>query len=132
MSTPWFDYRRTSDHRHSHTVHEHRAPTDDSVRLLKEFEEAARRKIDSEVRLTDSPLDVVVRTTQDVCAQATHVVLMYSLGGERMSVNVSVPFAYSHKALEGAVDALQQALVAPLSRRILAKCFDKVLPSLVV
>ena len=71
-------------HKHSSTVNEHRAPTDESVRLLKEFEEAARAKIEASFRLKDCPLDVVVALHVDTLNLMKVVTMHYSIGGQRL------------------------------------------------
>lgn len=50
------------------TVHEHRAPTDESVRLLAEFEEKARARIAQTVRVQGAWLDCVVMVELDHAA----------------------------------------------------------------
>ena len=47
------------------TVHEHRAPTDESVRLLRELEQAAQNKILDSVRVTDSLFDGLLHYQHD-------------------------------------------------------------------
>lgn len=50
------------------TVHEHRAPTDESVRLLAEFEEKARARIAQTVRVQGAWLDCVVMVHYDMAS----------------------------------------------------------------
>ena len=41
------------------TIHEHRAPTDESVRLLNEFEEKARKNIIHKISVNENNLNAV-------------------------------------------------------------------------
>ncbi|MEE8368605.1 MAG: hypothetical protein V3S30_09840, partial [Thermoanaerobaculia bacterium] len=42
------------------TIHEHKAPTDDSVKLLREMEEAARKSVLEVYRFEDNDLSGIV------------------------------------------------------------------------
>jgi|SRR3990170_845949 len=70
-----------------HTINEHRAPTDDSVRLLKEFEEKAREKINSAVHILDTTFDCVVQTERDHKSDCTRLRAIFSLNGIREVVD---------------------------------------------
>lgn len=47
------------------TVHEHRAPTADSVRLAREFEAAAEKKVLDAVRVENTLVECVVHSYED-------------------------------------------------------------------
>jgi hypothetical protein len=46
-------------------VHEHRAPTDDSARLLREMEASAEAKVIKSVRVENCPIDCVIQVMED-------------------------------------------------------------------
>ncbi len=50
---------------HYHTITENRAPTDESVRLLKEMETAARDKVQASIRVENCPVDCVLNAWED-------------------------------------------------------------------
>jgi hypothetical protein len=52
-------------HHHSTTVHEHRAPTDASVALLKEMEAAAEKKIVETIRVGNTAIECVLHRWMD-------------------------------------------------------------------
>lgn len=52
-------------HHHSTTVHEHRAPTDASVALLKEMESAAEKKIVETIRVGNTAIECVLHRWVD-------------------------------------------------------------------
>lgn len=56
---------RTQHHDHHVTVKEHRAPTDESVKLLREMEQAARDNVLASYQLTDNLISGVVEVVQD-------------------------------------------------------------------
>lgn len=61
------------------TVHEHRAPTDESIRLLAEFEEKARARIAQTVRVQGAWLDCVVMVELDYASQDTILRAIFSV-----------------------------------------------------
>ena len=66
------------------TVHEHRAPTDESVRLLKEMEEKAREKIFDSFRLDGNGFECVIQCERDCMTMDTTAVAVFSLNGRKM------------------------------------------------
>jgi hypothetical protein len=70
------------DTHHYHTTHEHRAPTDESVRLLKEMERAALDKIMATVRLEGSPVDCYVAQARQMMTGDYDFYVRYKLGSE--------------------------------------------------
>ena len=67
------------------TVHEHRAPTDKSVELLKEFEKAATDKIEKSVNLTSNEFSCVVHQLKDFVSGETSFKAVFELNGKRMT-----------------------------------------------
>lgn len=127
-------YRVTGVGRHYHnrsfTVHEHRAPTDESVRLLKEFEETARAKIEASFRLKDCPLDVAVTVYRDVLNDVYVVAMRYCINGQPRKAELPVP-RIEYANLDSIAKRMQQALVTDLSQYILTQCFDDVVAAAV-
>lgn len=75
--------RRVTEHV---TINEHRAPTDESVELLKEMEEAARNKFSQSIRLNINKFECVVHTGYDAANAAQIFLVQYSLNGCRREV----------------------------------------------
>ena len=67
-----------------------RAPTDESVKLLKEFEEKAQQKIDKSLRIEDNRFDLVVHALRSFADDSTKVRAIFSLNGKQMSSDISV------------------------------------------
>ena len=66
---------------HSTTVHEHRAPTDASVRLLKEMEEAATKKVVKSIHVGNTLVECVVHTWLDVMSDCIRMRAIFKVNG---------------------------------------------------
>lgn len=103
-------------------VHEHKAPTDESVRLLREMEATARAAVERAVRVENSPIDCVIHVTQDSMSDRTDWRCIYKLNGERRTVDyvhnrmgLDDPMAPVH----GLVNALAKDIAARLVEHFL-------------
>lgn len=67
-------------------VHIHRAPTDESVRLLREMEQAAIDKITGSVHIGDNGFECVVNVQREVLTLDLIGVAIFSLNGKRFTV----------------------------------------------
>ena len=72
------------------TTTEYRAPTDESVRLLKEMEEKAREKIIDSFTVKDNHFECKFFQEMDVTTQEMKYVVIYSMNGKKRTVNVRV------------------------------------------
>ena len=72
------------------TVHEHRAPTDQSVALLKEMEQAARDKIEHAVSVGDNGFECVVHINWDALNDDEVAVAIFKLNGQQMRATARV------------------------------------------
>lgn len=66
-------------------VHKHRAPTDKSVELLKEFEKAAKDKIEKSVNISSNDFSCVVHQVKDFLSGETTFKAIFELNGKRMT-----------------------------------------------
>ena len=99
--------RYTYSKNYNHTrVTEQRAPTDESVRLLKEMEEKAREKIIDSFTVNDTHFECKFFQEMDVVTQEMKYVVIYSMNGKKRTVNVRVEqgvIADNYKKLISAV-----------------------------
>lgn len=72
------------------TIHEHRAPTDESVKLLREMEEAAKKAIVDSVRVQDTHFECVVLTQTDMINCEEQFVAIFSLNGKKMKTPLRI------------------------------------------
>lgn len=118
--------RRVSE-RVTENVTINRAPTDESVRLLKEMESEARKKIIDSVRVDSMGLKCSVFIEKDEINDQTIVNIVYTVDGKRNVCAVNIGLGIDvNSAIAKIIDALAKdistTLVAgPLSRDLI-KC----------
>jgi hypothetical protein len=71
-------------------VHEHRAPTDQSIKLLTDMESAARSKLLSVNRLVDNTLDATWHVFDDPAAFDLKALLQFKLNGREFKIEVEL------------------------------------------
>lgn len=106
------------------TVTEKRAPTDESVRLLKEMEGEARNKLIESVRVTGSNFEMVVHFEKDFASDENVYRAITAINGTRVVLE--------HRAGRGdspreAVCSLREALATEIAQRILEPAFMQLL-----
>jgi histidinol-phosphate/aromatic aminotransferase/cobyric acid decarboxylase-like protein len=126
---------RAGDQHHHHRteVHEHRAPTDASVKLLREMEQAALDKILSTFRLEGAPVNCVIIHMRDAPSAANPLamghrfILRYKLGSRQREVRYDYrPSRLSISAQEAndeCFHALKAALAEDIAFHLLADPF---------
>ncbi len=97
-------------------VHEHRAPTDESVRLLKEMEAAAQAKVDKAIRTTGMGFDCVVQMEQDFANDSIILTAHYTMGTQKM-MTTAVRSKYWLEARRG-MHSLVAALIHQMGQDI--------------
>jgi hypothetical protein len=110
------------DQHHHVTVTENRAPTDASVRLLKEMEDAALAKVLGTIRLEGCPVDCVLIAHEDVLLDNVQFLIRYRLGGEPITVRHTHRKA-NLKGLEwyrAVFTELREVLARDIAERLLA------------
>ncbi len=68
-------------------VTEKRAPTDESVRLLREMESSAKKAIIDSTRVTDTPVEFVIHYERDCLNDSDKFRIVYSLKGRKRVVD---------------------------------------------
>jgi hypothetical protein len=66
------------------TITEKRAPTDESVRLLSEFETAAKNKILDSIRVSDNGFECIIHRQYDLANDLEMFCAIFSLNGKKM------------------------------------------------
>lgn len=72
-------------------VHEHRAPTDASVRLLREMVANARAEVVEAVAVTDNTFNCVVHRYKDFLSDTLVLVAIWSLNGRKQKTDYVAP-----------------------------------------
>jgi hypothetical protein len=104
------------------TIKEHRAPTDESVRLLKEFEIAAQKKVDDAVRVGNSAFECVVHITTDMMNDGTIYRAMFSLNGRKESAEIFIHRGKS-EAIEDVAMALRDEVAKVIATTMIVDAF---------
>jgi hypothetical protein len=68
-------------------VHEHRAPTDKSVELLREMEQKARDQVIEAVHVGNATFDCVLHTMKHCIDGSTEMLAVFSMNGRKMTVS---------------------------------------------
>jgi len=100
------------------TVHEHRAPTDESVRLLKEFETAAKDKVEKSFYLDSNELKCLFQSWLSANDASKVFGVCFDLNGKRYTLEHKEHF---HKTPEQMAQGLFKSLSEKIAVEILSK-----------
>lgn len=82
-------------HNHNSTSHsyvtEKRAPTDESVRLLKEMESEAKQKIIDSIVVNSTEFECSIQKTLDAINDRTVYYIIYRMNGKKSKLEVAIP-----------------------------------------
>lgn len=108
------------------TTHEHKAPTDESIKLLREMEEKARAQIILQVRLPDGPTPIAAFVSHDPLRGGTWFAVKVKVGGTEKVLKWHSHVEYSqdhHKAMDeifkGCCEAVASELMEGVMRELL-------------
>jgi len=111
---------RTGGTSHYHETHEHRAPTDESVRLLKEMEEAALNKIIGYTKLENNTLKGEVYVTRDSMRMETTAIARFLLNGQE--IKITIPLGdMMFERIEAVKERIWEAITKAVSRVIVGE-----------
>jgi ABC-type methionine transport system ATPase subunit len=106
-------------------VTEKRAPTDESVRLLKEFEEKAEAKVIQSVAVESNAFNCVVHGMVDGMSNRRIMRAVFDLNGKKMTAEASASWVSS-----GDTPALARALRDAIAKEIANSAIDAMIPAL--
>lgn len=92
---------------------EKRAPTDESVRLLREMEGKAREQVVEALRLTSASVEAVAWRYDDHLNIKTHFAIHYKLNGQKREVKLSVDDYKS--SIDEQLDAIWKAVAEDMA-----------------
>lgn len=105
---------RSVHHSHAATITEKRAPTDESVRLLKEFEEKAEAKVVAAISVGDTTFECVLHQQEDMLSDKLLYRAIFSLNGKKMTADYEVERwrgdVQPHEILSGIRDAVAKEI----------------------
>ena len=76
-------------HSHTHHVTEKRAPTDESVRLLREMEKEARNEVLKSIQLPENEFNGIVHLIRDELSCSTKAAVLLKINGKNHKVLIS-------------------------------------------
>lgn len=118
-----FDTIRISESpRYPQTVHEHKAPTDESVRLLREMEAAAEKRVFERGHVQNSELDVRWCIYWSNDSDSEKVRLRYKYGGRPVTLDLCAS-GYRYLAPKDRAIFIQKAVIESLSKEIVHEIF---------
>lgn len=106
-------------------VHEHRAPTDDSVRLLREMEQRVRDEVVKTTIVRDTDFECVVYKTADLMMGDTAFAIVYSLGGKKHRTEYRAS-ARDQLDIDDVSRGIRDAVARDIASVMLASAFNKV------
>lgn len=104
------------------TVEEKRAPTDASVRLLREMETAARSEVDKAIRVDDTPIKMVVQSMRDHMSGDDIYRAHYSIGGRDLKTEYRHD-SYQRPRIEDAIRGLTEAIAKDVAVELMKHTF---------
>lgn len=105
------------------TSHEHRAPTDESVRLLKEMEAAALAKLLSVTRLESNTLKATWHVFEDHPIDSAQAICRFELNGQEHKITVDLERARRHLQPEQLAYQIRDKVVEKLANILTAELF---------
>lgn len=107
-------------------VTEKRAPTDESVRLLKEFEEKAAAKVRSAVSVNTGLFDCVIQEEMDFPSDTLKVRAVFSLNDQKMEAQVQRR-GYEPDDPQKLATDLRDAMATKIASHIISESLTKAL-----
>lgn len=104
-------------------ITEHRAPTDESVRLLREMEQAAETKFKNGIRLEGNDFNAVVSLRSLNFVGEIGAVCLFDFNGERIEVEASVTRMEVLRDRYAIVFKLRDEVAKAIASRCLEKAF---------
>ena len=115
-------FGNTERHYHTHNVTEKRAPTDESVRLLKEMEEAARKKITESTTVHNTEFTCKLHKCYDQANAADRYAVIYTLNGNQSRLDIDVE-TYKMLTPEQTACFIRDKVAVDISNKMLYTAF---------
>ncbi len=106
-------------------VTEKRAPTDESVRLLREMEAAAREQIVATTVVRDTVFECVIYMHHDLAAYEDIYRIVYSLNGRKLTIDVRVR-RWDRPTEQQVVETIMAGLANDIAGQLLTSAFRNV------
>lgn len=108
----------------SHVTHkhvEHRAPTDESVRLLREMEAEIKASMTAALRIEDAKFECILHCYTDGYADTQKYMVVFSLNGHNMTVEHETPRFPEKPWVPELIEKMAEKIAAEILRPALLK-----------
>lgn len=106
-------------------VHEHRAPTDESVKILREMEDKAQERIVESIHVGNTTFDCVVHIQENMLDQTMVFIAAFSLNGKKMTVkHVAERWRHDYSR-DKAFVALRDAMASEIATAVLVHALER-------
>lgn len=103
-------------------IREHRAPTDESVKILREMESAAKQEVIKSIQVKDTLVDGVLHMSLDPLSCKRRFKFIYSINGRKMTTDFSID-DYEYEASKDWIGKLVETVSFDIAREIMMKPF---------
>ena len=106
-------------------VHEHRAPTDESVKLLREMEDAAKKKVIASYQIDNNGYTALMQMERDDLNDTYKGRVICELNGRR--INVELTMSQDKFTVEAMAEALREDLASRIASQIIAESLQEMM-----
>lgn len=101
------------------TIYEHRAPTDESVKILRELEHEAKKKVDKAIRINSIDFECVVQIHREFHTDTVILAAKYRIGRQNLTSEVRKASDEVKSDLVGVIHALVDEMAKDIAEAIL-------------
>lgn len=116
-----YTYKMSSPSHISMDVIEKRAPTDESVRLLKDMEKAARDKVIASIELDSNLVKGRVHVMKDYLSGKNNFAVLMDINGKRVDIRVSTD---EFQSTEAQMQEIYQEIGKRIAAEVMPTVFD--------
>lgn len=106
------------------TVKEYRAPTDESIKLLREMESKAKEQVIKAIAVVDNKFNCSIQMWQDSLSCSFDILVAFDLNGERLTAKHRI-FMHEIKDTHEVVQELLKAVSDEIARHLIRTSFPK-------
>jgi negative regulator of sigma E activity len=119
MARPQFHFHNTTSHSY---VTEKRAPTDESVAILKEMEDEARKKITESTTVHNTEFTCKLHKYYDAINDSNQYAVIYTLNGKQSRIDISVD-CYKNLTTEQTACFIRDQVAVDIANKMIHTAF---------
>ena len=111
---------------HQTTITENRAPTDESVRILRDMEDRAEKKVLAAVRVENTPVDMVIHKRDDFLNSDREYACIFKINGKQMRADYRARRETDRQTVAiGIRDAVAKEIANLICAQAMQEAFNK-------